>query len=66
MNTSTINLLLDPACSKLFNKVKDKFQKKFKEEVPFTYVREALVDGKEAIIVFVDESEEASGDLVST
>jgi hypothetical protein len=52
--------ILDSVRSKLFSKVKEKFRKEFEKEVPFTYVREAFVDDKEAIIVFVDESEETS------
>ncbi|CAB4483210.1 hypothetical protein RhiirA5_371206 [Rhizophagus irregularis] len=51
--------ILDPYRSKFFDKVKNNFWIQFKK-FSFSYVCEALVDDKEAIIVFMDQLEEAS------
>src|ERR1700722_17601119 len=55
--------VLDPLRFKLLNKVKDRFQMKFKKKVPFSYVCEGLVDDKEVIITFVDQLEGTPVDL---
>src|ERR1041384_7455691 len=49
--------VLDPIRFRLLNKVKDKFQMKFEKKIPFSYVCEGLVDNKEVIVAFIDQSE---------
>ncbi|POG68126.1 hypothetical protein GLOIN_2v1778635 [Rhizophagus irregularis DAOM 181602=DAOM 197198] len=51
--------ILDPHRSKLLGEIKDKFRMQFKK-FSFSYVCEALIDDKEAIVVFMDQSEETS------
>ncbi|RIA85054.1 hypothetical protein C1645_858299 [Glomus cerebriforme] len=55
--------ILDPGRSKFLDKIKDEFWKKFKKNVPFSSVCEALVDDKEVIVVFIDPLEETSFQL---
>ncbi|CAB5195336.1 unnamed protein product [Rhizophagus irregularis] len=52
-----IRPLLDPNKFKLLNNIKDNFLMKFEKAIPFSCVVEGLVDGKEVIVAFVDQSE---------
>lgn len=49
--------VLNPIQFKLLNKAKNKFLMIYDKKIPFTCVIEGLVDNKEVLVAFVDQSE---------
>jgi len=46
----------DPNRSALFYQVRDRFKKEFQKKVSLTYIDECLINGKKAILVFMDKT----------